>query len=57
MLDPRMTKLAKMLVNYSCEIKEGEKVYISTSGIPAEMNCELIKELSKVLLSVCQTII
>ena len=48
MLDPRMTKLAKLLVNYSCEIKEGEKVYISTSGIPAEMNCELIKEISKV---------
>lgn len=47
MLDPRMTKLARLLVNYSCEVKEGEKVYITTSGIPAEMNCELIKEISR----------
>ena len=45
MTDPRMTKLAKLLVNYSCEVKAGEKVYITTSGIPAEMNCELIKEI------------
>lgn len=44
MLDSRMTKLAKLLVNYSCEVKKGEKVYITTQSIPAEMDCELIKE-------------
>jgi len=47
MLDPRMTKLAKLLVNYSCNVKPGEKVYITTQSIPAEMDCEIIKEVIK----------
>jgi len=47
MLDPRMTKLAKLLVNYSCDVKPGEKVLISTTSVPEEMDCEIIKEVIK----------
>ena len=34
MSDPRILKLAKNLVNYSCKVKEGEKVMIEAFGIP-----------------------
>ncbi|MBM3288405.1 MAG: aminopeptidase, partial [Candidatus Eisenbacteria bacterium] len=34
-MDPRNTKLAKLLVDYSCEIKEGEKLLIETVGFDA----------------------
>lgn len=43
MTDPRMTKLARNLVNYSCRVQKGEKVLIETNGIPVEMTCELVK--------------
>ena len=43
-----MTKLAKLLVNYSCSVEPGEKVLITTQAIPAEMDCEIIKEVIKV---------
>ncbi|MBP5274000.1 MAG: aminopeptidase [Abditibacteriota bacterium] len=47
MTDPRMTRLAELLVNYSCEVKPGEKVYISTQAIHPEMDCEIIKQVVK----------
>ena len=33
MPDPRVTKLAKVLVNYSVEIQKGQQVVIQTSPI------------------------
>ena len=47
MLDPRITKLARSLVNYSCELKKGEKILIEAFDIPEEMVIELIKEAVK----------
>lgn len=43
MLDPRMTKLAEVLVDYSTELKTGDKILIEAIDIPAEMTCELIR--------------
>ena len=43
MVDPRMTKLAENLVNYSTELKPGEKVLIEAIDIPTEMTCELVR--------------
>ena len=31
-MDERITKLAKNLVNYSCKVKPGDKVYIHYIG-------------------------
>ncbi|MBO4548773.1 MAG: aminopeptidase, partial [Abditibacteriota bacterium] len=47
MTDPRMTKLAELLVNYSVSVKPGEKVYITTQAIEPEMDCELIRQVVK----------
>jgi len=44
MVDQRITKLAKTLVNYSCSIKKGEKVLIETIGALNPLTTELIKE-------------
>lgn len=41
-MDPRITKLAHNLVNYSCEVKAGDKVYIHYIGESTE---DLAKEL------------
>lgn len=43
MIDPRMTKLANVLVQYSTELKSGDKVLVEATDIPAEMTCELIR--------------
>ncbi len=43
MIDPRMTKLADVLINYSTGVGEGEKVLIEAIDIPAEFVCELIR--------------
>ncbi|MDO8685880.1 MAG: aminopeptidase, partial [Clostridiales bacterium] len=47
MKDPRMQKLANKLVNYSLEIKPGEKVLIEMIGSEIEIIKELIKEVYK----------
>lgn len=47
MTDPRIAKLAKNLINYSCELKEGQKILIEANGIHPEMITELIKEAYK----------
>jgi len=43
MIDPRMTKLAKVLINYSTALKAGEKILIEAIDVPIEMTCELIR--------------
>lgn len=47
-MEPRIEKLAKNLVNYSCRVKKGEKVLVEcvgSSGIP--LSRSLIKEIYK----------
>ncbi|MCR4660730.1 MAG: aminopeptidase [Clostridia bacterium] len=48
MLDPRVNKLAKNLINYSCRLKKGEKVLIESYDAPNEIVLELVKEAQKV---------
>lgn len=43
MIDPRMTKLADVLVNYSTAVKSGEKILIEAIDIPPEFVCELVR--------------
>ncbi len=43
MLDPRMTKLAEVLIHYSTAIKPGDKLLIEAIDAPPEMTCELIR--------------
>ena len=43
MIDPRMTRLADVLVNYSCELKSGERILIEAIDVPHEFTCELIR--------------
>lgn len=44
MIDPRISVLAKNLINYSCKIKPGEKVLIETIGLETPLVKELVKE-------------
>lgn len=43
MIDPRMTKLAEVLIRYSTAMKAGEKILIEAIDIPHEMTCELVR--------------
>lgn len=43
MLDPRMTKLSEVLINYCTAVKKGEKILIEAIDIPVEMTCELVR--------------
>ena len=43
MADPRHRELAKLLVEYSCEVQEGENVLIETWDVPVEFIDELIR--------------
>ena len=45
MLDPRISTLAKNLVNYSTAVKKGDKVLIEAYDIDAPLVCELVKEI------------
>lgn len=47
MLDPRVTRLAELLVNYSTELKAGEKVLIEAIDAPADIACELVRQARK----------
>lgn len=47
-MDPRIEKLASVLVNYSCKIKKGEKVLIECFGSsPMALNKAVIREVYK----------
>lgn len=47
MIDPRNTTLANSLINYSCELKEGEKILIESEGVEVPLVKELIKKAYK----------
>lgn len=44
MKDPRLVKLAKNLINYSCNLQPGEKVLIEAIGLEVEFTEELVKQ-------------
>ena len=44
MIDPRMQKLANLLVNYSCRLQKGEKILIDSAGAPSEFISAIVKE-------------
>ncbi len=41
--DPRYAKLAKLLVEYSCDLQKGEVVLLDVADIPDEMTVQLIR--------------
>jgi aminopeptidase len=43
MTDPRYTKLAKLLVNYSCALKKGDRILLDMIDVPDEFTVELIR--------------
>ncbi|HLP76449.1 MAG TPA: aminopeptidase [Candidatus Paceibacterota bacterium] len=43
MTDPRYTKLAKLLVEYSTELKKGERILLDVIDVPDEFTIELIR--------------
>ena len=48
MRDPRIDKLAKILVNYSCALKEGEKILIEARGIDYMLVEAIVEEVYRV---------
>ncbi len=48
MLDPRVKELAENLINYSVELREGEKILIQVWGSENQLARELVKEAYKV---------
>ncbi|MCQ2386838.1 MAG: aminopeptidase [Clostridia bacterium] len=48
MVDERIKKLASGLVNYSCNLKKGEKILIEAKGVDYMLVNEIIKEVYKV---------
>ena len=43
MTDPRFTKLARLLIEYSTRLQRGEKVLIEVIDVPDEMGVELMR--------------
>ena len=43
MTDPRYKKLAKLLVNYSTQIKKGDRVLLDMIDVPDEFSIELMR--------------
>src|SRR6185295_16821170 len=43
MTDPRYTKLAKLLVEYSTELKKGDRILLDMIDVPDEFTVELIR--------------
>jgi aminopeptidase len=43
MTDPRYTKLARLLVNYSTELKKGDRILLDMIDVPDEFTIELIR--------------
>jgi aminopeptidase len=44
MADPRVTKLAQVLVNYSLALKPGESLFLNTTPVAHELNLAVYKE-------------
>jgi len=47
MVDPRIKKLADIIINYSCSLQKGEKILIESIGQQDELVNELVKEAYK----------
>ena len=47
LVDSRIEKLAYNLVNYSCDVKEGENVFIEATGVDYQLVACLVKEIAK----------
>lgn len=47
MPDPRITKLAKVLVHYSLQIKPGQQVYLQTTPLADELSLAFFEEATK----------
>jgi aminopeptidase len=43
MIDPRITKLANTLINYSCAVKPGEKILLEAIDVPHEFTTECVR--------------
>jgi len=43
MTDPRYTKLAKLLIHYSCALKKGERILLDMADVPDEFTVELMR--------------
>src|SRR6266498_3958310 len=43
MTDPRYTKLARLLVNYSTKVKKGDRVLLDMIDVPDEFTVELMR--------------
>jgi len=41
--DPRMTRLADVLINYSCAVRTGEKILIEAIDVPHFFTCECVR--------------
>ena len=60
MTDPRYSKLARLLVNYSTALKKGDRILLDMIDVPDEFTVELIRavraagERGKVGAGVCQ---
>src|SRR5207247_11428451 len=48
MTDTRYAKLAKLLVEYSTELKKGDRVLLDMSDVPDEFSVELMRAARKV---------
>ena len=48
MTDPRLTKLAKLLIEYSCRLKRGDRILIEVIDVPDEFAVELMRATRKV---------
>src|SRR6188508_738639 len=48
MTDPRFAKLAKLLIEYSCRMKRGERILIEVIDVPDEFAVELMRAARKV---------
>src|SRR5258705_8451934 len=46
MTDPRIDKLASLLINYSCEVKAGEKILIEAIDVPHTFTKALVRAAS-----------
>jgi aminopeptidase len=43
MIDPRITRLADVLINFSCAVKRGEKILIEAIDVPHEFTVECVR--------------
>src|SRR5688572_1489722 len=47
MTDPRLTKLARLLVEYSTNLRKGERVLVDATDIPDEFIVELVRSIRR----------